>query len=180
MFIYFSKKIPPAICNLGPIRLLNCKFFPKILYWILVSSYSQMCSDIIWYQNTCEVYLRTIWYKIGRYQHPICLFWSLQPYTFMNFGEMFIPVCLLGPIRQFGTLEYLLYHYLISAEWKRMCARFHGKKIEGNGSCKFHDFSVLCSTCIIYQILTFILWCSHLDKWFWQLIFSFDKRTRNM
>ena len=70
------------------------------------------------------------------------------------------------------------YHYMISAEWKRMCARFHGKKIEGNGSCKFHDFSVHFVALVLYQISTFIP-CCH-DKWFWQLIFSFDKNTRNM
>ena len=42
------------------------------------------------------------------------------------------------------------YHYMISAEWKRMCARFHGKKIEGNGSCKFHDFSVHFVALVLY------------------------------
>ena len=75
----------------------------------MVSKYSQMYSDyyIIWYQNTCKIYLGFIWYRIGSYQYPICLFGSLQPYTFLNFGEMFIPICLLGPIRQFGTLEYI-------------------------------------------------------------------------
>ena len=30
-FIFFHKKIPPAICNQGPICLLNYKFFKKII-----------------------------------------------------------------------------------------------------------------------------------------------------
>ena len=55
---------------------------------------------------------------------------------------------------------------------------FTEKKIEGNGSCKFHDFSVHFVALVLYQISTFIP-CCH-DKWFWQLIFSFDKNTRNM
>ena len=55
---------------------------------------------------------------------------------------------------------------------------FTEKKFEGNGSCKFHDFSVHFVALVLYQISTFIL-CCH-DKWFWQLIFSFDKKTRNM
>ena len=82
---------------------------------------------------------------------------------------------------QFLDFRTLLVHTITT--WsllneKECVLVFTEKKIEGNGSCKFHDFSVHFVALVLYQISTFIP-CCH-DKWFWQLIFSFDKKTRNM